>query len=79
MSDTLQSTPDTRPLHSVLAEARDLIRQLEGSTVQRLVMTAGDCSIEIERAPSPAADGSAARRVLRRPRRGGGPGAGRGA
>ena len=36
-------------LESVWAEARDLVRKLEGSTVERLVVAAGDTRIEIER------------------------------
>ena len=36
-------------LESVWAEARDLVRRLEGSTVERLVVAAGDTRIEIER------------------------------
>jgi acetyl-CoA carboxylase biotin carboxyl carrier protein len=55
VSDPAHPIPDTTALRSVLAEARDLIRQLEGSTVQRLAMTAGGCSIEIERASAPLA------------------------
>jgi acetyl-CoA carboxylase biotin carboxyl carrier protein len=41
-------------IESVWAEARDLIRRLEGSTVQRFAVAAGDYKIEIERgAPAP--------------------------
>lgn len=43
-------TPDPQLLESVWAEARDLVRRLEGSSVQRLSVAAGDCKIEIERA-----------------------------
>jgi acetyl-CoA carboxylase biotin carboxyl carrier protein len=32
----------------VWAEARDLVKKLEGSSVQRLSVAAGDCKIEIE-------------------------------
>ena len=40
-------------IESVWAEARDLIRRLEGSTVQRFAVAAGEYKIEIERgAPS---------------------------
>jgi acetyl-CoA carboxylase biotin carboxyl carrier protein len=42
-------------IESVWAEARDLIRRLEGSTVQRFAVAAGEYKIEIERgAPAPA-------------------------
>ena len=52
-------------LESVWAEARDLVRKLEGSTVERLVVAAGDTRIEIERsspgvAPPMPADGAEA-------------------
>ena len=52
------STPDQSLLESVWSEARDLVRRLEGSSVQRLSVAAGDCRIEIELAspaPAPAA------------------------
>jgi acetyl-CoA carboxylase biotin carboxyl carrier protein len=59
--------PDTRPtpelLQSVWAEARDLIGRLEGSSVLRLSVAAGDCVIEIERGrpqAAPSADGGEA-------------------
>jgi acetyl-CoA carboxylase biotin carboxyl carrier protein len=48
-------------IESVWAEARDLIRRLEGSTVQRFAVAAGEYKIEIERgapvtaAPAPPA------------------------
>jgi acetyl-CoA carboxylase biotin carboxyl carrier protein len=48
-----QSTPDENLLQSVWAEARDLVKRLEGSSVQRLAVAAGNCKIEIERG-SPA-------------------------
>jgi acetyl-CoA carboxylase biotin carboxyl carrier protein len=46
-------------IESVWAEARDLIRRLEGSTVQRFSVAAGEYKIEIERgaAVAPAAGG----------------------
>ena len=48
------STPSQELLEAVWAEARDLVRKLEGSSVQRLAVAAGDCKIEIERgAPAP--------------------------
>jgi acetyl-CoA carboxylase biotin carboxyl carrier protein len=49
-----QATPDRELIESVWAEARDLIKRLEGSTVQRYSVAAGSCKIEIERG-SPAA------------------------
>jgi acetyl-CoA carboxylase biotin carboxyl carrier protein len=80
VSDTPQSSADTAPLHAVLAEARDLIRQLEGSTVQRLALTAGGCSIEVERAaagaPLPATDGSGVPQISGALAPGAGPGPG---
>lgn len=54
-----QSTPDENLLQSVWAEARDLVKRLEGSSVQRLAVAAGNCKIEIERG-SPAAVAPAA-------------------
>jgi acetyl-CoA carboxylase biotin carboxyl carrier protein len=60
MSDTPQNGPDRAMIESVWAEARDLIRRLEGSTVQRFVVAAGEYKIEIERgAPVVAAPGAA--------------------
>ena len=54
-----QATPDEALLQSVWSEARDLVRKLEGSSVQRFSVAAGNCKIEIERgAPAQAADGS---------------------
>jgi len=43
---------DREMIESVWAEARDLIRRLEGSTVQRLAVQAGEYKIEIERGAS---------------------------
>ena len=40
---------DREMIESVWAEARDLIRRLEGSTVQRFAVAAGEYKIEIER------------------------------
>ena len=62
MSDS-QTNPSSELLESVWAEARDLVNRLEGSSVQRLAVAAGDCSIEIERAvpqavAAPASDGA---------------------
>jgi len=57
MSETekTQSTPDRELIESVWAEARDLIKRLEGSTVQRFAVAAGDYKIEIERGSPPQA------------------------
>jgi acetyl-CoA carboxylase biotin carboxyl carrier protein len=49
-----QTSPDREMIESVWAEARDLIKRLEGSTVQRLAVAAGEYKIEIERG-APAA------------------------
>jgi acetyl-CoA carboxylase biotin carboxyl carrier protein len=51
MTDAEQggNAPDRELIESVWQEARDLIKQLEGSTVQRLRVEAGDYRIEIER------------------------------
>jgi len=59
MSDNkdTQVTPDRELIESVWAEARDLIKRLEGSTVQRFAVAAGDYKIEIERGSPPAAQG----------------------
>jgi acetyl-CoA carboxylase biotin carboxyl carrier protein len=38
-------------IRSVWEEARDLVKRLEGSTVQRFSVQAGETKIEIERAP----------------------------
>ena len=52
--DTGTTTPSQELLEAVWAEARDLVKKLEGSTVQRLAVAAGDCKIEIERgSPAP--------------------------
>ena len=48
MSDA-KDTPDRELIESVWAEARDLIKRLEGTTVQRFAVAAGDYKIEIER------------------------------
>ena len=54
-----QATPDEALLQSVWSEARDLVRKLEGSSVQRFSVAAGNCKIEIERGvPAAAADDS---------------------
>jgi acetyl-CoA carboxylase biotin carboxyl carrier protein len=43
---------DQELVHQVWQEARDLIKRLEGSTVSRLAVQAGDYKIEIERSAS---------------------------
>jgi acetyl-CoA carboxylase biotin carboxyl carrier protein len=40
---------DKKMIESTWAEARDLVRQLEGTTVQRFAVKAGEYEIEIER------------------------------
>ncbi len=50
MSDTnKQQSPDREMIESTWAQARDLVRQLEGTTVQRFAVAAGEYKIEIER------------------------------
>jgi acetyl-CoA carboxylase biotin carboxyl carrier protein len=46
--------------HSVWEEAQDLVKRLEGTTVRRLRVEAGEFAIEIERRVGMAAGGSAA-------------------
>jgi hypothetical protein len=41
-NDKHQSSPDREMIESVWAEAREFIRRLEGSTVQRLSVAAGE-------------------------------------
>lgn len=56
-------SPDQSLIESTWAEARDLVRRLEGSSVQRFAVRAGEYEIEIERggvAPPAGADGAAA-------------------
>ncbi|MET0510941.1 MAG: acetyl-CoA carboxylase biotin carboxyl carrier protein [Thermoleophilaceae bacterium] len=52
---------DKKMIESTWAEARDLVRQLEGTSVQRFAVKAGDYEIEIERGAivQPAATGAA--------------------
>jgi acetyl-CoA carboxylase biotin carboxyl carrier protein len=48
------TTPDRDMIESVWAEAREMVKRLEGSTVQRFAVAAGEYKIEIERgAPAP--------------------------
>jgi acetyl-CoA carboxylase biotin carboxyl carrier protein len=44
-----KSSPDRELIESVWEQARDLIKKLEGTTVQRLNVEAGEYKIEIER------------------------------
>jgi acetyl-CoA carboxylase biotin carboxyl carrier protein len=56
MSDNKDTSPDRELIESVWAEARDLVKRLEGTTVQRFAVAAGDYKIEIERgSPAPVA------------------------
>lgn len=48
-ADETKAAPDRDLIESVWEQARDLIKKLEGSTVQRLRVEAGDYKIEIER------------------------------
>ncbi len=48
-NENTKTTPDRELIESVWAEARDLIKRLEGSTVQRFAVAAGEYKIEIER------------------------------
>ena len=63
-SDKPKETPDREMIESVWAEARDLVRRLEGSSVLRFAVAAGEYKIEIERgapaAPPPFAPSDAA-------------------
>jgi acetyl-CoA carboxylase biotin carboxyl carrier protein len=54
-TDKSKNSPDREMIESVWAEARDLVRRLEGSTVQRLAVVAGEYTIEIERGAPPLA------------------------
>ncbi len=53
-NENTQNTPDRELIESVWAEARDLVKRLEGSTVQRFAVAAGEYKIEIERGSPPA-------------------------
>jgi acetyl-CoA carboxylase biotin carboxyl carrier protein len=80
-TDKSHSSPDREMIESVWAEARDLIRRLEGSTVQRFAVAAGDYKIEIERgapvAPAAAAPAAGAASLPAQPiAAGAGPGPG---
>jgi len=55
-TEHISESPDVELIRSVWEEARDLIKKLEGTTVQRLGVEAGQTKIEIERgAPTVAA------------------------
>jgi acetyl-CoA carboxylase biotin carboxyl carrier protein len=58
---TESKNPDQSLIESTWAQARDLVRQLEGSSVQRFAVKAGEYEIEIERGAvvQPAAEGAA--------------------
>jgi acetyl-CoA carboxylase biotin carboxyl carrier protein len=59
MSD--EKKTDKEMIESVWAEARDMVRRLEGTTVQRFAVAAGEYKIEIERgAPTVAVSGAGA-------------------
>src|SRR4051812_2896362 len=45
-------SPDQDLVHLMYSEARDLIKRLEGSTVRRLSVQAGDYKLEIELEPN---------------------------
>ena len=54
--------PDKELIRSVWEEARDLVKRLEGTTVQTFKVEAGEYKIEIERgAPAPVAAPAAPR------------------
>jgi acetyl-CoA carboxylase biotin carboxyl carrier protein len=53
--DDKTQAPDDELIRSLWQEARGLIKQLEGSTVQRLAVQAGEYKIEIERGAATAA------------------------
>jgi len=76
----MSDKPDAELLQSVWAEARDLVKKLEGSTVQRFAVQAGDCKIEIERgmptAPPAAIDSNGMQPITTPIAAGAGPGPG---
>lgn len=72
---------DQKLIESTWAEARDLVRRLEGTSVQRFAVKAGDYEIEIERGgmapPAPGvAEGAAAPQLSGPVATGAGPGLG---
>jgi acetyl-CoA carboxylase biotin carboxyl carrier protein len=58
--ETSGASPDQDFVRVVWEEARDLIKRLEGSTVQRFSVEAGGTKIEIERTPGTVAPLAAA-------------------
>jgi acetyl-CoA carboxylase biotin carboxyl carrier protein len=50
---------DKNMIESTWAEARDLVKRLEGTTVQRFAVKAGEYEIEIERSDAPVVAGPA--------------------
>jgi acetyl-CoA carboxylase biotin carboxyl carrier protein len=59
-NENTKNTPDRELIESVWAEARDLVKRLEGSSVQRFAVAAGEYKIEIERGAPPATAAAAA-------------------
>jgi len=59
-TDETRSAPDAELLRAVWEEARELIKRLEGSSVQRLAVEAGEYKIEIERGLATPRPGDAA-------------------
>jgi acetyl-CoA carboxylase biotin carboxyl carrier protein len=57
--DAKTRASDDELIRSLWQEARDLIKRLEGSTVQRLAVRAGEYEIEIERGASTVAPAAA--------------------
>jgi acetyl-CoA carboxylase biotin carboxyl carrier protein len=64
---TQEGKPDQSLIEQTWAEARDLVRRLEGTTVNRFAVKAGEYEIEIERGAvvqaAPAAEGADAAAV----------------
>lgn len=60
MTEPEPTRPDEEFIRSVWEEARDLVKRLEGSTVQRFSVEAGGTKIEIERAAAGGVPASAA-------------------
>jgi acetyl-CoA carboxylase biotin carboxyl carrier protein len=59
--------PDQSLIESTWAQARDLVRQLEGSSVQRFAVKAGEYEIEIERGMVAQAAGDAGAQAAQLP------------
>jgi acetyl-CoA carboxylase biotin carboxyl carrier protein len=60
MTDAEKGGASAEELRSVWEEARELVRRLEGTSIQRLRVEAGDLKIEIEREVVGASPGAAA-------------------